>query len=222
VGKTAFGLQAALAAASEDAPSYIFSMEMSDVQMRDRAIAHIARLPLSRVQALDVVGSELTRYTMALTRFKGVCRLNFKQSLSVGEICGAARTAYRVLGIKLVMVDYLGRIRQETKYGSTLSERIGVITSELKTLASELKTPVLLLAQLNRESEKDKREPQLSDLRDSGAIEQDADQVWGLHAPEGIEKPARTLIVLKGRNTGAGYRLGLNFLTDVQRLEERA
>jgi len=141
--------------------------------------------------------------------------------MTVGEICDAARRVHEVLGLRLIMVDQLSFIRPNV-YNPRRDKReqIAEITRGLKDLALELGIPVMLMVQLNRESEKAGREPMLSDLAESGNIEQDADQVWAIHAPEGIGASERTLLVLKGRNTGAGHRVQLQFLTDIQRIEE--
>jgi replicative DNA helicase len=222
VGKTALGLQAAIAAAHDDAPAYIFSLEMSKEQIRERCIAHMSGIEVNRIRTRAFEGEDLRLYTNAKERFQGICRVNFKRGVTSLDICQAARTAHRVLGIKIVMVDYLGLIMSSGRKEEKEYQTIGNITRDLKLLALELEIPVLLLVQLNRESEKADREPRLSDLAQSGRIEQDADQVWALHAPKGIGDPSRTLIVLKGRNTGAGHRVNLTFLTDVQQLHERA
>lgn len=114
--------------------------------------------------------------------------------------------------VDLVIVDYLQLIEPETKLGGkNRAEKIGEISRGLKVLAMELKCPVIALSQLSRESSKENRRPQLSDLRDSGSIEQDADVVlfpWAPHASPGVQMPSSVdyeLIIAKQRNGPIGW-----------------
>ena len=129
--------------------------------------------------------------------------------------------ARKVKGLSLVVVDYLGLLRPERSRSSRYEE-ITAISNSLKTLARSLKVPVLCLAQLNRASEqRADKTPGLADLRDSGAIEQDADAVLLMHRPDmyGKESERGDLVfvstqIAKNRHAGtAAFELGFNLQT---------
>jgi replicative DNA helicase len=123
------------------------------------------------------------------------------------DVQAIARRAKRDTGFDVLMVDYLTLLEGD---GDNRTAQVGYVSRGLKSIARELKVPVLVAAQLNREVEKrqDKR-PQLADLRDSGEIEQDADLVWGLYRDdmynENTERPNQTdVLLLKHRNGPTG------------------
>ena len=126
------------------------------------------------------------------------------------EIGAKARRLKRDKGLSLVMVDYLQLISARGRFGNR-NEEVSSISRSLKALAKELKVPVLVLSQLTRSPERDKRDPQLADLRESGAIEQDADVVLFINRPEFFNKEApeedraKTKIIIgKQRNGPTG------------------
>lgn len=212
VGKTALALQVALHAAKWDAPAHFFSLEMPPMALAARAVAHLSQIDLRSINCGKLEPGELARYHEAMNDFQIKMKVNSKRRLNIAELCADARDVHRVMGTRVIIVDYLGLVT------STLGDRagevakVGQVTRELKLLALELNVPIILLAQLNRESEKrENSEPRLSDLRSSGDIEQDADQVWMIHAPHGIESSARTLYFRKGRNTGIPAPIEMSF-----------
>jgi replicative DNA helicase len=97
--------------------------------------------------------------------------------LGIGQIRSISRFQQRMNKIGLIVIDYIGLIRTATTKNSTRSQELGEISRQCKEMAKELNVPVIVLAQLNREIDKSDRDPRLSDLRDSGEIEQDADVV---------------------------------------------
>jgi replicative DNA helicase len=182
MGKTAFALQAAIAAGR----CAFFSLEMTAGKLIERAVANMGDLPYRWIRF--PVAPETPDYASGrvLEASKLVARLPLliddQAGLTVDAICSRARQAHMQEPLKLVVVDHLGIISRPGKHDPT---ELGQITTQLKGLAKSLGVPVLLLCQLNRgvESRTDKR-PVLSDLRDSGRIEEDADLVIALYRDE--------------------------------------
>jgi replicative DNA helicase len=138
--------------------------------------------------------------------------------------------------VKLFVVDYLQLLHSTARRADNRQQEIADISNGVKALAKELNVPVIVLAQLNRESEREKREPRLSDLRESGAIEQDADLVALLYRDLKDKKDGEdeedaghsydglpvNLLVAKQRNGPAGEIVRLTFLKGYTRFESRA
>jgi replicative DNA helicase len=149
-----------------------------------------------------------------------------KPSMDLGYVVAQCRKLKRQHGqLGTVMVDYLGLMETHERRGETKAEATGKITKAFKQLARELDTSIFLLSQMNREIEKrSTKRPVLSDLRDSGSIEQDADMVIFLHKDEeksDMKMSHIDLIVAKGRNTGV-RDFELAFLVEIQRLVTKA
>jgi replicative DNA helicase len=153
--------------------------------------------------------------------------------LSILQLRAKARRMYQQYGIKLFVVDYLQLLHSTARRAENRQQEIADISNGLKSLAKELNVPVIVLSQLNRELEKDKdRKPRLSDLRESGAIEQDADVVGLLYKPSredddggggGEEQDAVpvNLLIAKQRNGPTGD-VHLTFLKSYTRFESAA
>lgn len=214
MGKTTLALNIAENIASADKPVLFVSLEMSRVQIISKRIAMASLLSYTDIMTgrlrdyeLKTAGSILDR---VITR---PFAMTDKSSMTAAEILRAAK---QVDGLQAVVVDYLGLVRpSEEAQKKPRYEQITEISADLKAMAKSLDVPVLVLAQLNREStNRAGSRPQLTDLRDSGAIEQDADAVVLLHrkdyyeavkddytAPE-IEEVE--LIVAKNRHANTG------------------
>ena len=215
-GKTALALQIADSVAQEGAVLFV-SLEMDASQLQARRISRQTGISSTRLLLQEQLSpDEWKRVQTANTALSRVplC-LNGRASCSVQDVRTMAR---KVKDLRLVVVDYLGLLRPERSRASRYEEVSG-ISNELKALARSLRVPVLCLAQLNRATEQraDKR-PMLSDLRDSGAIEQDADSVLLMHRPD-LYAPEDTrdrLVfvatqVAKNRHGGtASFELGLH------------
>jgi replicative DNA helicase len=189
MGKTIFALQAALAAGR----SLIFSLEMTAGKLIERAVSHVGHIPHRWIRfptapetptyagerICDVAG-EVGKLPLLIDDSSG---------LTVDAICSRARQAHMAEPLRLIVVDHLGLISRPGKHDPS---ELGQITTQLKGLAKTLGVPVLLLCQLNRglESRNDKR-PLLSDLRDSGRIEEDADTVIALYRDWYYNPPKR-------------------------------
>jgi replicative DNA helicase len=153
--------------------------------------------------------------------------------LSILQLRAKARRMWQQYGIKLFVVDYLQLLHSTAKRAENRQQEIADISNGIKSLAKELSVPVIVLSQLNREVEKEKgRPPRLSDLRESGAIEQDADLVGLLYRPvqneeeDGPSEPSDAipinLLIAKQRNGPANEDVHLTFLKTYTRFESAA
>lgn len=185
----------------------VFSMEMSKEQLLMRSMASLGRLDFQRLRIADLQDSEWSRVAQAASRIAGAKLLiDDAPALGVTELRARARRVKREHGLALVIVDYLQLMRGE---GQTRNLEVAYISAGLKALAKELHVPVIALSQLNRDVTRDGRRPRLSDLRDSGAVEQDADVVLFVHRDEGDDAESSTsgiaeIIVGKQRNGPRG------------------
>ncbi|MDR1097297.1 MAG: replicative DNA helicase [Tannerella sp.] len=186
MGKTAFALHLAKCAAASGHPAAMFSLEMSDVSLADRLL-----LSESSVNACAYRTGKLSAAdTVEIEKAAGILHdlpihIDDSESATMPYIRSVARRLNRQGQCEIVIIDYLQLAEGEKGKNTYREQEVSRMSREAKRMAKELNIPVILLSQLNRESEKrtDKR-PGLSDLRESGAIEQDADMVCLLHRPE--------------------------------------
>ena len=191
MGKTAFVLSMAKNMAVDyNTPVAVFSLEMSNLQLVNRLISNVCELDGAKIKSgqLDqmewdkLMGRIKTLYTAPLY-------VDDTPSLSIFELRTKARRLVREHGVQIIIIDYLQLMNATgMKFGSREQE-VSTISRSLKQLAKELNIPIIALSQLNRSveqrgDEKRGKRPQLSDLRESGAIEQDADIVCFIHRPE--------------------------------------
>ncbi|PLX17192.1 MAG: replicative DNA helicase [Candidatus Muiribacterium halophilum] len=210
MGKTALCLNFAINAALKKVPVAFFSLEMSAAQLVQRVLASEAEIDQDRLKKGTLSDSDFSRLVMAAGKiFEAPLYINDTGGLTLGELKAAARKAYMEHDIKLLIIDYLQLLSVPSKKNSREQE-IAEISRALKGLAKEFNIPVIALAQLSRavEQRNDKR-PMLSDLRESGAIEQDADMVMFIYRDdyynEDSQKPNVTeLIIGKHRNGPTG------------------
>ena len=214
-GKTSLGLQIAAHAARSGNHVCVFSLEMSGREITERILSNIAEIDVR--QALDP--SKSTRLLHADKLLKDIELYIDDSPLPIEKIEARVRRQALIKPIDLIVLDYLQLV--ETKKAENRCSAITEISRRLKLLPKELNCPVLTLSQLNRQSEKDKRAPFLSDLRDSGSIEQDADQVIFIHTPSGKDKGEsgpREIIIAKNRHGPIG-QIDLYFRKDLTRFE---
>lgn len=210
VGKSVFAEGMALhPAVKHQIPTAFFSLEMSDTELGQRALASQAQVALHHLrtrQLTEVDWTKLARTTPALT--EAPAYFDSTPTASAAQICSNARRMHRELGIGLVVIDYLQLTTGDLtgRAAENRQREIAETSRKFKLLAKELKIPVVLLSQLNRgpEQRQDKK-PMVSDLRESGAIEQDADVVILLHREDVYEKESprageMDIIVGKHRN----------------------
>lgn len=190
MGKTAFVLSMAKNMAVDfSTPVAMFSLEMSNLQLVNRLISNVCELESEKIKSGQLSQPEWDNL-MARTKrlYSAPLYVDDTPSLSVFELRTKARRLVREHGVKIIIIDYLQLMNASgMKFGSREQE-VSTISRSLKGLAKELNIPIIALSQLNRsvETRDDKhgKRPQLSDLRESGAIEQDADIVCFIHRPE--------------------------------------
>lgn len=184
MGKTALALNMALSVA-RDYSVLFCSMEMQNGELLDRCIAALGRIPLGNVIRADMNEMEWRGFTAATVKINEMnLFLDEQPALTLLDIRGKARLTKRKHGLDMLVVDYLQLMAGE---GDSRNQQIEEISRGLKALAKELNIVVLALSQLSRNAA-NKARPQLSDLRDSGAIEQDADIVMFVHRDE-VDNP---------------------------------
>src|SRR5260221_3265943 len=183
-GKTALALNfAENIAIRAGKPVAFFSLEMSKESLLQRLVASVAQIDAHKFRTGHLSREDWRRMTEALGEISSApLWIDDAGSTSVLEIGAKARRLKRDKGLSLVVVDYLQLITGRGRFGNR-QEEVSSISRGLKGLAKELGIPVLVLSQLTRAPERDVRGPQLSDLRDSGAIEQDADVVMFIYRP---------------------------------------
>lgn len=190
-------------------PAAFFSLEMPTNQLINRMVASIGHVDHERIRTGQLHDDEWPRVTSAAARIKNApLFIDDSGGLTPTEIRNRARRLKRQEGIELIVIDYLQLIRVKGKENRT--QEIGEISWALKSLAKELNIPVVCLSQLNRslESRADKR-PIMSDLRESGAIEQDADVIAFIYRdevynPDSADKGTAEVIFRKQRNGPVG------------------
>lgn len=190
MGKTSFALSIAKNIAVDyREPIAFFSLEMNNVQLVQRLISNVCEVPGNKILNGQLDRGEWERFDKNLRKLQGApIYVDDTPGLSVFELRTKARRLVREHGIKILMIDYLQLMNANGMRFGNRQEEVSTISRSLKGLAKELNIPVLALSQLNRTVEQrdgpEGKRPQLSDLRESGAIEQDADMVLFVHRPE--------------------------------------
>lgn len=228
MGKTAFALNIAEHAACEKKICVaVFSLEMSKEQLVQRMLCGLAKVDGSKLRGGFLKESDWPKLTRAAGKLsEAPFYIDDTPALSVLEMRAKARRLKREQNLGMIVVDYL-QLMRGINFGESREREISEISRGLKALAKELSVPVIALSQLNRsvESRTDKR-PQLSDLRESGAIEQDADVIAFIYRDEVYNKgtPDRgvaEIIIGKQRNGPIGTAR-LAFLHEYTRFEDLA
>jgi replicative DNA helicase len=185
MGKTAFMLSNAMAAASAGNAIGIISGEQPVQQLAMRLLSQRSRIEATRLRSGRVDDDEWPRVTGGLTEMQELPIWVYDRSApSLSELCRIARKWKHQHGIKAIYVDYLQRL-QADKDRENKSERVGDITKGLKSLARDLDISVIALAQVKREVEgRTNKRPRMADLSDSGDIEKEADEVLLLYRDE--------------------------------------
>ena len=190
MGKTAFALSMAKNMAVDfHVPVAFFSLEMSNVQLVNRLIVNVCNITGEKIKSGQLQPYEWGQLDDKINNLKGApLFVDDTPSLSVFELRTKARRLVREHGVKILMIDYLQLMNASGMSFGSRQEEVSTISRSLKGLAKELNIPILALSQLNRGVESregpEGKRPQLSDLRESGAIEQDADMVCFIHRPE--------------------------------------
>ncbi len=197
MGKTAFVLSMAKnIAITNRVPVAMFSLEMSNVQLVNRLIVNVCEIPGEKIKSGQLAPYEWGQLDYKIREmFNAPLYVDDTPSLSVFELRTKARRLVRDYGVKIIIIDYLQLMNASGMSYNSRQEEVSTISRSLKGLAKELNIPIIALSQLNRSVEQRVGQggdgnaaasvrPQLSDLRESGAIEQDADMVCFIHRPE--------------------------------------
>jgi replicative DNA helicase len=226
MGKTALALGIANHVAVEE-PALVLEMEMVIAQLQQRNLSMQGRVSMRRLREPELLTNDdwdrITVATQRITKLK--LYLDDQSALTMLEVRSKARTIKRKHGLSLLVVDYIGLMAMGSEERHDL--RIGAITKGLKSLAKELNIPVIALSQLSRKCEErtDKR-PIMSDLKDSGDIEADADTILFLYRdevyhPDSMDRGIAEIIIAKQRQGETG-RVAAAYIGDFTRFEDLA
>jgi replicative DNA helicase len=204
VGKSAFSLNVARHVAVENKlPVCIFSLEMSKEELVDRLLVRQGLIDAWKMKTGQLSESDFDALSQAMgVLAEAPLYIDDTPGLSVMELRTKARRLQVEKGIKFIVVDYLQLMHGTTKDNRV--QEVSEISQGLKNLARELRIPVMALAQLSRAMEQRGGKPKLSDLRESGSIEQDADVVVFLHRGEEENREKVTCSIAKHRNGAVG------------------
>ncbi len=237
MGKTAFCLNVALSVAMgtsehpEPIPVAVFSLEMSKTQIVQRMLCTLARVNNNKMRRAKLTDLEWHNISKAANRlFEAPIYIDDTPAMSVLEMRAKARRLFKQEGIGLLIVDYMQLMRGSGRTENRQQE-VSMISRSLKALAKELNVPVMALSQLSRAVEdRTDQKPKLADLRESGAIEQDADMVMFIFRPEqagikeldGQSTEGLAQILLEKNRNGPTGTAELNFIKDFTRFENRS
>ena len=238
MGKTAFALSMAKnIAVDQNIPVALFSLEMSNVQLINRVIVNTCEIKGEKIKSGQLEDYEWAQLDNKIKDLIGKPMfVDDTPSLSVFELRTKARRLVKEHGVKLIMIDYLQLMNASGMSFGSRQEEVSTISRSLKGLAKELNIPILALSQLNRgvenrpggENTLDSKRPQLSELRESGAIEQDADMVIFIHRPEyyhlykdenGNDLRGKAVIIIAKHRNGAVGDVLLTFKGQYARFE---
>ena len=227
MGKTTFAMNIAEnAALTADEPVAVFSMEMPTDQIGMRMIASLGRVELQKIRTGKLSEQDWPRITSAITLLNQKRNLFIDDSaaLTPNDLRARSRRLKREHGLSLIVIDYL-QLMQTSGSGENRATEISEISRSLKALAKELEVPIIALSQLNRSLEQrpDKR-PVMSDLRESGAIEQDADVIIFIYRdevynPDDEESKGKAEILIRKQRNGPIGSVNLTFLGKYTRFE---
>ena len=219
VGKTAFSVELALSALKAGKTVQYFSLEMQNESVMERMLASVSGVPIRvMVDKVMTEGQEL-----AVAEAKSFFRstklyMEDDGNMTVATIRAKARKLARK-GLDMIVIDYAQLIRPEDGRVSR-EQQVSSISKGIKNIAKELKIPVVMLAQLKRDADEFNREPKLSDLRESGSLEQDADLVLMLWR-KGDDPEKETMLSVSKQRQGRTGKVDLCFRPSIQKFTER-
>lgn len=232
VGKTAFTLNLAMNAAmnaNKPFPVAFFSLEMGAGELVKRMLSAVTEITMDAITKGRMEEHEFIQMTQRMNKLASApIYLDDQAALNIFELRAKARRLKQRHDIQMIIIDYLQLMTAGIDKGGNREQEISKISRDLKALAKELEIPIIALSQLNRgvESRKESKVPQLSDLRESGAIEQDADMVMFLYRPEyyGINNDAmgqpiegETHIHIAKNRAGSTDTIKLRFIKEFQK-----
>jgi replicative DNA helicase len=226
MGKTAIAIRMAHAAAKSGAGVLIFSLEQKPIDISERMLTQIACVNGHNIRSGSLTESDLRKISAAAAQLDPLqIQVDLAPQRTVTQIVAIARRENRKKRLGLIVIDYLQLITPDDKRAPR-EQQIAGISRSLKILARELNIPIVALAQLNREVEnRENKRPKLADLRESGAIEQDADLVLMLHRPDAFDaedRPGLAEIVIAKNRSGPTGIVALTWRKEFLRFEDRA
>lgn len=237
MGKTSLAMNIAEhVAIDQKIPVGVFSLEMTSESLVLRMLCSRSRVNLRNIRDGFLAERDFPKLTGAAGKLANApLFIDDSSGLSILQLRAKARRMAQQYGIKLFVIDYLQLLHSTARRAENRQQEIADISSGIKSLAKELEVPIIVLSQLNREMEKDKnRKPRMSDLRESGSIEQDADLIGLLYKPtsgddddnptnagETEDSVAVNLLIAKQRNGPTGD-VNLTFLRSFTRFENAA
>lgn len=225
MGKSTLAGQLEVLLGIQGEPCCFFSLEMDRIQLVYRMLAYMAKVRFENIRNSTLDDQELAHlYNAAETLQNLPCYIDDTPGLKIYELKSRVRKQVQKNGARAIIIDYLTKIKPSKKVESR-DQEVGHIAAELKDLAKELRIPIVCLAQLNRECDKRKNpRPILSDLRDSGNVEQEADNIIFLYrdaAYTGKSDRTAEIIVAKQRNGPRGT-VKMAWMGEYQSFEEMA
>jgi replicative DNA helicase len=235
MGKTSLAMNIAEHVAIEQRlPVGVFSLEMTSESLVLRMLCSRSRVNLRNVREGFLAERDFPKLTGAAGKLANApLFIDDSSGLSILQLRAKARRMHQQYGVKLFVIDYLQLLHSTSRRAENRQQEIADISNGIKSLAKELAVPVIVLSQLNRELEREKnRKPRMSDLRESGAIEQDADLIGLLYKPNADDEDsggtavaedaaAVNLLIAKQRNGPTGD-VHLTFLKSFTRFESAA
>lgn len=220
MGKTALALDFVLNSALAGHPVGVFSLEMPSAEMYARLQSKVSSIELNKITKWGISGNELESFKLACSTLqKAPIFFDESSGISIFQLKNKARKMHRQHGIKLIVIDYLQLMDGEKK--GNREQEVASISRGLKSLSKELKIPIIALSQLSRNIDaRPEKEPKLSDLRESGSIEQDADMVCFIYRPEyyglenadpSIDLTGKAKFIIKKHRGGALDEIILDF-----------
>ncbi|GBU07469.1 replicative DNA helicase DnaB [Bacteroidales bacterium] len=234
MGKTAFVLSMAKNMAVDfNIPVAVFSLEMANVQLVNRLIVNVCQIPGEKIKNGQLAPFEWEQLDYKIKElFDAPIYVDDTASLSVFELRTKARRLVKEHDVKCIIIDYLQLMNASGMSFGSREQEVSMISRSLKGLAKELNIPIIALSQLNRGVESrvgnEGKRPQLSDLRESGAIEQDADMVCFIHRPEyykiftdekGNDLTGKAEIIISKHRNGATGDVLLSFKKEFARFQ---
>lgn len=214
VGKSVIATQSAIAACVSNKSVQIFSLEMSEFEVIDRMLCAMSNVELSALRTRRLSQEEQERFENAQRRFANFkLSIDENPSVTIDYIKNKAiRQAQSAEGLDMIIIDYLQLVTHD-KRGATREQIVAEMSREMKKLAKQLQVPVMILAQLNREGKDDPEDrlPQISDIRESGAIAADSDVILLIHRKLVSDEidPKALFIIGKNRNGQPGKKISV-------------
>lgn len=229
MGKSTLGMDFARhAALHNNLPTVVFSLEMSGVELMQRLFSAETDIPLRDIRdSSGLTDAQWNSANKLWAKLKGKpLYIDDSPNMTMNDIRAKCRRLQKSVGLKLVVIDYLQLMTISNRMSDNRQQEVSALSRSIKMLAKELEVPVVVLAQLNRNVEqRSDKIPMLSDLRESGSIEQDADVVMLVHRPEVYNKedrPGEADIILAKHRNGPTGTFPLAFIGTHSRFQDMA